>query len=52
MKTYAVRSDAGTRVWHADDYDHAEEQHLDSFPDEKVREVYAVEHPEDCSCSS
>lgn len=39
MKEYAVTTPLGTRIWHADDADHAVEQHDDAFPDEPVLAV-------------
>ena len=36
LKPYVVRSDLGTRVWHAENARHACEQHEDAFPEEPV----------------
>lgn len=40
---YVVRSDTGERVWHADNTDHAREQHRDTFPEETILEVRRID---------
>lgn len=36
MRIYVVTSELGERRWHAEDADHAREQHDDAFPDEPI----------------
>lgn len=48
MNTYAVISQAGPRErnlrhWHADDAQHAQEQHEEAFPEEAFLEAYETE---------
>ena len=42
MRHYSVLSSLGTRTWHADDVDHAREQHDLAFPDEPIHDVRLV----------
>ena len=50
---FVVVTHFGERVWHADDYAHAREQHNLAFAgevDEEILDVYPVEHDPDCAC--
>jgi hypothetical protein len=46
MRNFAILSPIGTRIWQADDADHAREQHIDLFgiddPDEKILAIADV----------
>lgn len=42
LRTYAITTAMGDRRWHAEDEEHAREQHLDAFPDERVIAVRLV----------
>ena len=48
LKPFSVTTDEGVRTWQAEDEDHAREQHMDAFPEEKIRAV-AVLPPVDKS---
>lgn len=39
MPRYRVRTDEGVRLWHADDAEHAREQHIDAFADEAILDI-------------
>lgn len=39
MDHWTITTGDGTRLWHADDRDHAEDQHIDAFPDEEPLDI-------------
>lgn len=39
LRPYIVTTDAGQRIWHAEDNGHAAEQHMDAFPDEVIQDI-------------
>lgn len=43
MKQYIITTEAGTRLWHADNEEHAREQHMMDFSDEEILGVREVE---------
>lgn len=51
MEHYYITTAEGTRMWHADDADHAREQHEDAFPDEPILDIARDRHGHALSCT-
>lgn len=45
MNIYLVSTDNGVRPWHAEDEQHARDQHLDGFADEPGEEIRHIAVP-------
>lgn len=52
MKHYEIETPLGTRRWHAEDAEHAREQHLDAFGnDDPDGRIVAVTMVDDCTAA-
>jgi hypothetical protein len=45
LMAYAIRTENGTRIWQAENAEHAAEQHEDAFGGHEGEEILAIEPP-------